>query len=241
MYCGVQELWEDRLSRAAIAAPQKTYGWAHENEVLAFAHLANSRVFSGCVGAIDGCHVRVKVPSGANGHDYINRKLFAFIQLQAVCDSKGKFLDIHVRYPGSVHDPRVLKNSPVYLEACYPPPGHFIMGDRGYPCICQPMAIITPFQETVQERYNHHHARARSIIERAFGMMKTRWRSIFFKAPEVHHTFAPDVIAVSAILHNVCLTAGDVLEPEGDDGDQVVVPPPRSQGPVQWPASLLAA
>ncbi|KAJ8348794.1 hypothetical protein SKAU_G00273830 [Synaphobranchus kaupii] len=55
--------------------------------------------------------------------------------------------------------------------------------------------------------------------------MKTRWMSTFFKALEVHHTFAPDVIAVCAILHNVCLTTGDVLEPEGDDCDLVVVPP----------------
>ncbi|KAJ8381306.1 hypothetical protein SKAU_G00020840 [Synaphobranchus kaupii] len=213
-----------------------------------FAHLANSPVFSRCVGAIDGCHVRVKVPPGANGQDYINRKLFASIQLQAICDSKGNFLDIHVGYPGSVHDTRVLKNSPVYLGACYPPPGHFIVGDGGYPCICQPMAIITPFREPVQgrvqERYNRHHARPRSIIERAFGMMKTRWRSTFFKTLEVHHIFAPDVIAVCAILHNVCLTAGDVLETEGDDCEQVVVPPScpvRDQASGQPQRATLAA
>lgn len=39
--------------------------------------------------------------------------------MQAIADHKGKFLDIFVGYPGSVHDARVLKNStcsPVSLD-----------------------------------------------------------------------------------------------------------------------------
>ncbi|KAJ4918382.1 hypothetical protein JOQ06_019547, partial [Pogonophryne albipinna] len=117
----------------------------------------------------------------------------------AVCDGKGFF----VGYPGSVHDTRVLKNSNIYKQALYPPSGFFLLGDGGYPCMEVPVAIITPYREPlqgrVQSRFNQHHARARSIVERAFGMMKTRWRLLFFKALEVHHTFVPSVITACAV------------------------------------------
>ncbi|KAL3057990.1 hypothetical protein OYC64_010211 [Pagothenia borchgrevinki] len=164
-----------------------------------FHRLANSPAFSHCVGAIDGCHI----------------------------------LDIFVGYPGSVHDTRVLRNSPVFLRGCYPPAGHYIVGDGGYPCLREPLNLITPYREPLRGRveacFNRHHARARSVVERAFGMMKARWRGIFFKALEVDHSFSPKVIAVCAVLHNICLTAGDILEPtEGED--PVPLPP---QGPVQ--------
>lgn len=120
-------------------------------------------------------------------------------------------------YPGSVHDSRVLKNSPIYTSHRYPPQGFYILGDGGYPCLSAPIALITPYKEPVHlataRRFNHHHAKARSIIERSFGSMKTRWRAIFFKALEVKPTFAPDVIACCAILHNICLFNGDIVEP----------------------------
>lgn len=90
------------------------------NEVgLGFENLANSSIFSKCVGAIDGCHVRIKTPAGPNGQDYINRKLFPSIQMQAVCDGKARLLNVFVGYPGSVHDT-------IYKEALYPPQGYFL-------------------------------------------------------------------------------------------------------------------
>ncbi|KAL7383029.1 hypothetical protein ABVT39_003613 [Epinephelus coioides] len=174
-----------------------------------FVRLANSPVFARCVGSINGCHVCIKTPPGPGGQDYLNRKLFPSIQLQAVYDGKGVFISTFVGYPGSVHNTRVLKNSRLYTAALYPPPGYFIVGDGGYPCIEQPVATITPYGEPVQgrgqSRFNHHHSKARSIIEWAFGMLKTRWRSLFFKALEVNHTFVPLV----KVLHNICLTSGD--------------------------------
>ncbi|XP_034552580.1 putative nuclease HARBI1 [Notolabrus celidotus] len=199
-----------------------------------FARLANSPVFSRCVGSIDGCHVRFKSPPGPGGQDYLNRKLFPSIQLQAVCDGKGFFINSFVGYPGSVHDTRVLKNSRIYKDTLYPPPGYFIVGDGGYPCTLIPVAIITPYKEPlqgrVQSRFNNHHAKARCIIERAFGMLKTRWRSLLFKALEVSHTFVPSVITACAALHNICLTAGDILEPVEDVGDIGVAPPRPVRG-----------
>ncbi|KAF3849581.1 hypothetical protein F7725_019300 [Dissostichus mawsoni] len=101
-----------------------------------------------CVGAIDGCHIRIKTPPGPSGQDYVNRKLFPSIQLQAVCDGNGRFLQTFVGFPGSHH---VLKHR------------YFIVGDGGYPCIVHPITIVTPYREPlqgrVQSRFNGCHAK----------------------------------------------------------------------------------
>ncbi len=71
-----------------------------------FAQLAGSPSFSSAVGPIDGCHILLKHPA-TTAQCYPNRKLFHFIQLQAITDHRGKCIDIFVGYPGSVHDARV--------------------------------------------------------------------------------------------------------------------------------------
>ncbi|KAJ4948096.1 hypothetical protein JOQ06_019636, partial [Pogonophryne albipinna] len=65
------------------------------------------------------------------------------------------------------------KNSPIYARGTYPPPEYFILADGGYPCLQEPLALITPYKRPVrgmaEQRFNYHHSRGRSIIERAFG------------------------------------------------------------------------
>ncbi|CAJ1061285.1 nuclease HARBI1 [Xyrichtys novacula] len=74
----------------------------------------------------------------------------------------------------------------------------------------------------VQARFNTIHGKARNIIERAFRMMKARWRSIFLRALEVKPAFASEVVTCCAILHNICMDNGDLFEAE---------PPPEEDGP----------
>ena len=98
-----------------------------------FALLAGHPAFAKAAGAIDGSHIRIKCPGGPDGQDYVNRKWYPSMVLQAVCDHQGRFIDTFVGFPGSVHDARILQNSLIYLAGNYPPPGHFILGDGGYP------------------------------------------------------------------------------------------------------------
>jgi hypothetical protein len=53
------------------------------------------------IGAIDGCHIPIKAPR-ENDSEYINRKCFHSLQLQAVCDDNLMFLDVYCGWPGSV-------------------------------------------------------------------------------------------------------------------------------------------
>ena len=54
-----------------------------------------------------------------------------------------------------------------------------------------------------EQRFNTHHSRARSIVERAFGMMKTRFVCIFLEALAVHSEFVPKVCHF--IIIHICL------------------------------------
>ncbi|XP_045916774.1 uncharacterized protein LOC123977823 [Micropterus dolomieu] len=114
-----------------------------------FAGLARHRAFFKAAGAIDGCHVRIKPPSGPDGQCYRNRKLFPSIILQAVCEHQGRFIDTYVGWPGSGHDSRVLRYSPLYRSSLYPPPGHFILADGG--CKDEMPPIPTPPHHSLQE------------------------------------------------------------------------------------------
>ncbi|XP_056449927.1 uncharacterized protein LOC130385450 [Gadus chalcogrammus] len=188
-----------------------------------FARMAGSAAFNRVVGSIDGCHVRVKPPS-QDADCYLKRKLFYSVQLQAVVDHTAMFIDVCVGYTGSVHDSRVLKNSPLYLEKQYPPPGYCLIGDGGYPCLSYPMTLMTPYRQPLrsqlQAAYNSWLTKARVVVERAFGILKTRWRAIFLKALEVDVLFVPEVILCCTILHNICLSREDVLDPEDpEDGE----------------------
>ena len=61
--------------------------------------------FPQCIGAIDGRHISIRQPN-QNYADYINRKGFTFISSQALCDYCW-FLDVVMKWPGSVHDSRI--------------------------------------------------------------------------------------------------------------------------------------
>jgi len=178
-----------------------------------FRMSARRNVFRVAVGAIDGTHVRIIAPK-ANKEDYYCRKQFYSVQAQFLCDHRMRVLNMTCGYPGSVHDSRILRWSPLYRHQMYPPPGLAILGDGGYPCISNPITLITPFRQPVaneqQAAFNQALSSARSVVERLIGKIKCRWRYIYGRAIELCVTRAAKVIACCAILHNICLDADDV-------------------------------
>ena len=68
------------------------------------------------IGAIDGSHIPIKAPRECP-ENYINRKDFHSIVLQACCDHEMFFTNCYCGWPGSVHDSRVLRNSDIFDSA----------------------------------------------------------------------------------------------------------------------------
>ena len=59
--------------------------------------------FPQCIGAIDGTLIPICQPN-QNYADCINRKGFTSVNVRALCDYRYCFLDVVMRWPGSVHD-----------------------------------------------------------------------------------------------------------------------------------------
>jgi len=115
----VQNIWVNL--KKAISFPQ-----AEEQQAVrqGFVQLSRTAAFNKVIGAIDGTHIRNKPPR-QHQIDYLNYKGFYSINMQAICDSSGRFLYVFLGYPGSVHDTHVLKNSSFYRAQLSPYRVHY--------------------------------------------------------------------------------------------------------------------
>ncbi|KAL2097591.1 hypothetical protein ACEWY4_006798 [Coilia grayii] len=118
---------------------------------------------------------------------------------------------------------------------------YFLIGDGGHLCLSYPITLMTPYPQPLrnqlQAAYNSRLTKARVVVERAFRILKIRWRAIFLKALEVDIRYVPEVILCSTILHN--MNQGDVLDDEdGVAGAAGEEDPGREAAP---PGSVLGA
>ncbi|KAK3918060.1 Protein ALP1-like [Frankliniella fusca] len=101
----------------------------------------------------------------------------------------GRFIDVCIGFPGSCHDMRVLRHSGLFRAGVYPPRGYFIIGDGGYQCLRNPITLITPYRNVNltpdQLSFNFHLSKARSVVERTFGLLQARFRVMYHRALEV--------------------------------------------------------
>ncbi|XP_048590712.1 protein ANTAGONIST OF LIKE HETEROCHROMATIN PROTEIN 1-like [Nematostella vectensis] len=149
--------------------------------------------FPQCVGAIDGSHIPVKAPIEFHA-DYYNRKGWYSIILQGAVDSRYRFIDINVGWPGKVHDARVFSNSSIFTKGqnktLFPKEQFadidgvkvplFITADAAYPLLPW---VMKPFSDNgslgpEKMHFNYRLSRARILVENAFGRLKGRWRCL---------------------------------------------------------------
>lgn len=133
--------------------------------------------FPQVIGCVDGTHLPILQPS-ANAHDFFCYKTKYSLNCQAICDEKGQFIDVEVKWPGSVHDARVYVNSNVNknfrnktLVPCYQEllQGHtgvppLLLGDLAYPLLPSLMKENSNCVDTKHVIFNKLRA-ARNQIE----------------------------------------------------------------------------
>ena len=92
-----------------------------------------------------------------------------------ICDADLVFINCVVKWPGSVHDARVLRESAVFdvfENNARKPVDSLLLGDSGY---MQRDWLFTPLANPTARagrNYNARHMSARSSVERSIGVLK---------------------------------------------------------------------
>ena len=149
-----------------------------------------------------------------------NRKGFYSLILQATVDCEPLFTDIYVGWPGSVHDGRVWRNSPLkrkldevmennYNNQDFILRNAHLLGDAAY---ARTTTMIPPFKDNGRlrhkhRRFNKRHSGTRMTVERCFGMAKGRFGTLRL----LNHRSLKlqcEVIVACCILHNFVMLKG---------------------------------
>ncbi|GBG61823.1 hypothetical protein CBR_g23779 [Chara braunii] len=181
-------------------------------------------------GCIDCTHIYVDKPPNAPSENYYNwKRYFSTIvqvvvdpDLRVVVDPDLRVLDVHMGYPGSCHDIRVLQLPSLWQHAesgslFRGPPmtlpfgvrtNGYILADNGYP---PSEWMVVPYgginQDVDEEWFDNKQKVARGAVERAFGRLKGMWR-LFLRTHKTNLDTLPQQFTAVCILHNILTDAG---------------------------------
>lgn len=146
--------------------------------------------------------------------------------LSGVCDHKARFTNIYVGLPGRMHDAHVFRRSNLYQQLSNQllPLDLHLIGDAAYPLLPN---LMTPFRDTghltrSQIIYNMKLSKIRSIIERAFGLLKCKFRRLYFLDIS-DFELGQKMIVAACILHNFMINRGEIDVEENDIIDNEIV------------------
>lgn len=161
--------------------------------------------FPNVLGCIDCTHIPIIAPV-VNEFEYVNRKGKHTINVQLICNADMVIINCIVRWPGSVHDSRILRESNLFrnFEGPQVPLQGVFLGDSGYmlrPWLFTP--ILNP-DSRAQHNYNAAHCSTRSGIERTNGVLKRRWHCLHDELRYVIYTTLCVCVCVCVVFVCVC-------------------------------------
>lgn len=185
--------------------------WPDDPEVVAEQFYRIARI-PNVFGAIDGTHVLMH-PSNEDEPDFINRHQTHSFNCLVVAGADLRILYADCNNPGRLHDSNILRLSSLWrmneVHRERPFPGAVLLGDSAYPCMDW---LMTPFRGPVagnEARFNRIHARARSVVERTFGVLKNRFYALHTGLRVTSPLLCGKVIICAMMLHNMCIDMGD--------------------------------
>lgn len=180
--------------------------------------------FKDCIGAIDGSHIPVSPPENERAA-FRNRKGFLSQNVLAACDFDLKFIMVLAGWEGSISD------SKLWLEgrrigALPIPEGKYLLGDAGF-ANCD--TCLTPYRgvryhlkewargnrrpQNKEELFNLRHSKLRNVIERTFGVLKSRYKILTL--PRAFQMQAQSrVVPALCVLHNILVNINEVTDLE---------------------------
>ncbi|XP_029672386.1 putative nuclease HARBI1 isoform X2 [Formica exsecta] len=189
-----------------IHCPNSNQSLRHTKE--SFYNIAR---FPKVIGAIDCTHVKIQSPGGEEAEVYRSRKGIFTINVQAVCDSTLKFLDLVARWPDGLVQPMIFNASRIHARFINGEMGDaLLLGDSGYACSNFLLTSLLETHTQAEQLYNESQIRTRNVIEKSFGVWKRRFAALAFGL-RIKPLTAQAVIMATAVLHNV---ARDEAEPD---------------------------
>lgn len=177
----------------------------------------NMRRFPGVIGCVDGTHIWIERPH-ENEVDYVNRKGYSSINVQVICDHRGKLTNIVARWPGSAHDSRILRSSQVWDNMEAHMVDGYILGDSGYPCRNWLMTPLLNAHTAHERRYNAAHKGTRVLVEQTIGRWKRRFHLMHVQSRMRDPESTCKVIAATAVLHNIAVDRNEPLQADRQPG-----------------------
>jgi DDE superfamily endonuclease len=189
--------------------------------------------FCCCAGALDGILIWTHRPSEANvaaasrdiGKFFCGQKHKYGLNMQAICDAQGRFLDVLLMFPASTSDIPLFESASIYQKLqdgllapglynplsshCFLTDSRFLcltglclFGDNAY--INSPF-MATPYSGTkggIKDAYNFCHLQLQINIECAFGHLVHWWGILWSLFPQ-HITLKKTIalVMVTQLLH----------------------------------------
>jgi hypothetical protein len=169
--------------------------------------------FNGCIGAVDGTHIHAHIPlrkqlRWRNHKGGVTQNVFAAVR------QDGSFSYVLAGAEGSMNDASLLRQALGRRRFTIPLDRYYI-GDAGFGL---QRGISVPFPgiryhlqdwrnadnppTSAKELYNLRHSSLRVVVERAFGILKRRWKIVRSSAPEYSINDQTNIVYAVTALHN---------------------------------------
>ncbi|KAJ8277394.1 hypothetical protein GJAV_G00074680 [Gymnothorax javanicus] len=168
--------------------------------------------FPRVLGAIDCTHIPISTHLGENEADFVNRKSFHNLNVQMTCDHQMMVTSLVAKWPGSVHDSRICRESLLRQKLKQGQFSGVLLGDRGYACLPYLMIPYPDPGAGPQMRFNVAHAKTRVRTEMTFGVIKARFASLH--GLRVAPDRACRIISACVVLHDIATIRKERTPPQ---------------------------
>jgi hypothetical protein len=178
-----------------------------------FEKISYNAAIINCVGCIDGYLLRIPTPpkkwAGNVRSFFSGHYQCSGINIQAVCDSRCRFLYFGMAAPGSANDRDAIKECEAYQLIHNLPSGFVVIGDAAYEASEHLVPMYYGQHRKVEDcdNFNFYASQCRIRIEMAFGLMQMKW-GILWRPLRVQLTNMKFIMIAIARLHNFTIDEG---------------------------------